>query len=60
MKRDEILDAVSFLLFTLFYMTIVLTNLGKPISLLAIGMWACYMVAIRKIEKMSRGVKNVN
>ena len=48
MKRDEILDGVSFLLFTLFYTAIVLTNLGKPVSFLAIGMWACYMVAIRK------------
>jgi hypothetical protein len=51
MNKDEILDSISFLLFILFYMTIVLTNLGKPISLLAIGMWACYMIAIRKNTK---------
>lgn len=50
-KRDEILDGISLLLFTIFYMTIVLTNLGKPVSFLAIGMWACYMIAIRKETK---------
>ena len=47
-KKDETIDVISFLIFTLFYLAIVFTNFGKPVSLLALGMYASYMMSIRK------------